>query len=276
MWIWDSRTHQFIVQNALKKCDPFFVNLLHLHQELLIFGIEAPDRIFKDTTNHYYNCTPNEYGIHSGSVIKKINEEINQIHLMLKNPDTIFLHPKIAPFLIPILNTPLKAFIFEIGVLTHYIADLHQPLHTDGKYRFPDEITVHKILEADTRLHLKDFSISLHRRLRIKDPLSYFIKQIYIINHTYNAVIDAYYKMPGKVKTDRWRNCSVVIKFCLGKACQNIANVLLDFEAGSRNFKTQLHHEKLLKKIENSIDYKNSYKIVYYPTGTISIRRVKQ
>ena len=54
MWIWDSRTHQFIVAKALEKCYNPFANMLKIHQELFILGIQAPDRIFKDYTNHYY------------------------------------------------------------------------------------------------------------------------------------------------------------------------------------------------------------------------------
>ncbi|MCF7814285.1 MAG: zinc dependent phospholipase C family protein [Candidatus Cloacimonetes bacterium] len=193
MWNWDSRTHQFIVEKALNKCRSSFKNLLETHSEIFILGIEAPDRIFKDFTNHYYNCTPNHFGYHSGSIVNKIDREIKLIDEMLKNPDKIVLHPKIAPFLKSLLDTPLKAFIFECGVVSHYIADLHQPMHTDGKYRFEDEETVHQILEADTRKHLKDLTITIHRRERIKNPLEFFMFQVYEINSYYDELIAKYY-----------------------------------------------------------------------------------
>ena len=100
MWIWDSRTHQFIVAKALEKCYKPFANMLKIHQGLFILGIQAPDRIFKDYTNHYYNCTPNKYGYHFGSVIKKINNEIQLLSKMVADPNMIFLHSGIAPFLV--------------------------------------------------------------------------------------------------------------------------------------------------------------------------------
>lgn len=272
MWIWDSRTHQFITSKALEKCSNPFSNLLKVHQELFILGIEAPDRIFKDFTNHYFNCTPNDFGAHTGSIINKIASEIEHIHQMLQNPDQIILHHNIAPFLSALLDTPLKAFIFEVGVLSHYIADLHQPMHTDGKYRFEDEETVHQILEADTRLHLNDFVIDLARRHRIDDSLSYFTFQIFEINGFYDDLVDRYFLRTGKVKSDRWEHSREIIESCLSTASQNIANVFLEFEIATKIFKQQAKNAKLLTGIHKKIDRKKNYRLLKYPSGTISLR----
>jgi Zinc dependent phospholipase C len=272
MWIWDSRTHQFITSKALEKCSSSFSNLLKIHQELFILGIEAPDRIFKDFTNHYYNCTPNQFGVHSGSIIKKIAREIQLIQQMLEKPDEIILHHNIAPFLSSLLDTPLKSFIFEMGVLSHYIADLHQPMHTDGKYRFTDEETIHKITEADTRRHLNEFQINLIRRHRIDDPISFFTFQIYEINSFYDDLVDRYFLRPGKVKKDRWENSKVIIEHCLIVAAQNIANVFLKFEHSVQVFKTQKRKAKLLVQIEKTISDKLKYNIITLKSGTVSIR----
>ena len=76
------------------------------------------------------------------------------------------------------MDTLLKAFIFELGVVSHYIADLHQPFHTDGKDRFSDEETVHKFMKADTRRHLAEFTLKLGRRSRIDDPIeNYYLER---------------------------------------------------------------------------------------------------
>lgn len=272
MWIWDSRTHQFIVSKALQKCAEQLNNLLKTHQELFILGIEAPDRIFKDFTNHYCNCTPNQYGVHTGSIINKIDREIAMIHQMLQDPDQIILHNNIAPFLKNLLNTPLKAFIFELGVLSHYIADLHQPMHTDGKYRFDDEETVHKILEADTRLHLDDLNISLQRRRRIDDPLGFFTFQIFEINDFYDEIIDRYYLKPGKVKPDRWQYSKQMIEACLSAAVMNTANVYLGFETAAQIFQNQKKYAVLKQKIAANTNYKNGYYVIKYKSGTVSLR----
>ena len=273
MWIWDSRTHQFIVAKALTKCYPPFANMLKIHQELFILGIQAPDRIFKDFTNHYYNCTPNKYDHHYGSVIKKIDNEIQLLNKMVADPDTIRFHPGIAPFLAAILNTPLKAFIFELGVVSHYIADLHQPFHTDGSDRFPDEETVHQIMEADTRKHLDNFTLDLGRRHKIKNPLEYFTEQIYHINKYYDKLIEYYYLRKGKVKPDRWGNSFTIIQECMTIAAQNIANIYLSFERSNKIFESQIHYAKLIKKVSNSLDVKSKYYLKKYASGTVSIRK---
>ena len=274
MWLWDSRTHQFIVRKALEKSPASFRKLLNVYQGFLILGIEAPDRIFKDFTNHYFNCTPNKYGLHSGRVIKKIAREILLIRNQIENPQKIVLHPKIAPFLKHLLDTPLKAFSFEIGVLSHYVGDLHQPLHTDGKERFEDEESVHKILEADTRLHLNDFSIKLQKkRFRIKDYLSYFETQIYLINKNYDQIIENYYLSHGKVKSDRWERTSPIVEFCLQKAARNTANIFLEFETASRIFAGELKKEKLIRKVKNNIYARNEYEFKRYSSGTVSLKR---
>ena len=272
MWVWDSRTHQFITSKALEKCTKTLSNLFKIHQELFILGIEAPDRIFKDFTNHYYNCTPNQFGVHTGSIIKKIANEIQLIQQMLERPDEIILHHNIAPFLSALLDTPLKAFIFEMGVISHYIADLHQPMHTDGKYRFADEETIHKITEADTRSHLNEFRIKLKRRHRIKEPLSFFTYQIYEINSFYDDLVDRYYLHHGKVKSDRWENSKEIIESCMTTAAQNIANVFLDFEDAPKIFKEHARQAKLIDKIPTKMDRKEKYRLLKYPSGTISLR----
>jgi len=273
MWLWDSRTHQFIVQNALRKSPISFRNMLESEQEYFILGIEAPDRIFKDFTNHYYNCTPNKFGVHSGSVIKKIAKELELIRQQLQNPQKIILHPKIAPFLKSFLNTPLKAFVFETGVISHYIADLHQPLHTDGKERFAFEETVHKIMEADTRLHLNDFSIKLQkRRFRLKNPLTFFEAQIYKINKNYDQIIENYFFNPGKVKPDRWKRTFPIVEYCLQKAAQNIANVYLEFENAPHIFAAQIKKKKIISKIKKNYQPQNVYEFICYPSGTISLK----
>jgi len=272
MWVWDSRTHQYIVAQALQKCYEPFVNMLEVHQELFILGIQAPDRIFKDYTNHYYNCTPNKYGYHFGKVKEKITYEIDLLNNMITEPDVIHLHSGIAPFLESILNTPLKAFIFELGVISHYIADLHQPFHTDGSERFHDEETIHKILEADTRKHLDEFHIELDRRHRIDDPMSYFAEQINFINGYYDALVDNYYLKKGKVKLDRWERSSTIINDCLQLAAQNIANLYLSYERSNRVFKTQINHAKLLISVNEHLKVNRKYYIRKYRSGTISIR----
>lgn len=130
---WNSITHQYITGKAISKCSSRFKSIVNLLKEILVLGIEAPDRIFKDFTYHYYNYTANEYGRHNGKIIDKISAEIELINEMFNNPNLLIHHPGIDEYLKDFLDTSLKSIIFELGCLSHYVADLHQPIHTDGK-----------------------------------------------------------------------------------------------------------------------------------------------
>ena len=180
-----------------------FRDIVNLYPEFFIFGIESPDRIFKDTTNHYYNCTPNEFGYNSGSIISRIEYLVDLCDEMILNPNKIILIKKLQPYIVSMLDTPLKSFIYTLGALTHYISDLHQPFHTDGKYTGLDETTVHKIFEADTRQHLNDLKITLKRRKRIKNIKKEDIKICEdLIFNVYDDALFTFIKYFENIKID--------------------------------------------------------------------------
>ncbi len=272
MWLWDSRTHQFIVSVALNKCSSKFRNFIHLYQEYFIFGIEAPDRIYRDFTNHYYNCTPNNQNYHSGKIVDKIVSKIHSLKALKQEPQMIVISKEVPPFIASLLNTPTKNFVYELGVLLHYLSDLHQPFHTDGKYRFDDEETIHKIMEADVRKHLSDFSFDLKRRKRILDYHDFFMDKIFEINEFYDDLVNFYYKSIGKVKRDRWENSFQIIQTCLNEGIQNCANIMLEFENITTIYKNEIKREKLLQKIQLQVNAQKKYSFRKYPTGSISLK----
>jgi len=272
MWYWDSRTHQFIMEQALKKCNPRFVKLLEVEQKMLLLGIEAPDKILADFTNHYYNCTPNSYGYHYGRVINKICNKLELLKQLLKTPNEIIIDQSYPPFLRLFLDSPLKVFCFELGTLSHYVADLHQPFHTDGKEHFADEDVIHKVLEADVRKHLDELKITLHRRSKIKKPEEYFTNKVYEINKFYDSLVENYYLGKGKVKQERWIHSKQIIEYCINEAAQTIANIILGLEDSAKVFDKAKKFTLIQTKIKDDMDFHNSYKIRTYKSGTISIR----
>jgi len=82
-WIWKPSTHLKINQLALQKMSKKFQKFINIYQHLFQLGVIAPDKIFADTSNHYYNITPNSNGYHSGTVVKKIEKEIMLIYQMM-------------------------------------------------------------------------------------------------------------------------------------------------------------------------------------------------
>lgn len=275
MWIWDSRTHQFIAEKALQHSKLSLQKIIEIHPEYFIFGIESPDRIFKDTANHYYNCTPNKFGYNSGSVVSRINYLVNLCDEMLSNPNKIILIKDLQPYIILMLDTPLKSFIYTLSALTHYISDLHQPFHTDGKYTGLDEITVHKIFEADTRKHLQDLTISLKRRKKIKNINDEFYSRIYEINKFYRPLFNNYYLSSGKVRKDRWEKSISIANICISKAIQMNSNIFLRFENSIKAFKPQINKIKLKNKLSQKLKICNSYQLRCYHSDSILIKKKK-
>lgn len=272
-WLWNPTTHILICEKALQKMSPFFNDLVNTYPEYFELGILAPDKLFCDTTNHYYNCTPNPSGYHHGRVVEKIQKEIALIKHIVDNATSLVYHPKCDPYLKHILNNPLKIIVFELGVISHYVADLHQPFHTDGKYRFEYEEVPHKIYEADVRKHFNELTIDIGvRRYRIKNISSYLYKRIYEINKLYDKLLSYYFLNPKKVKPDRWSQANKTSEKFLSLAAKCIANVWFLFEDRLNVYKKLLKNIRILQYIQNNIDFDRSNRLKVYPSGTMSIR----
>ncbi len=289
IWTWNPSTHIKICRLALRKMSRQFNLLIDVYPEYFELGIICPDKIFCDTTNHYYNCTPNEKGYHYGSVVKKIQKETILIHEILSNKNSLIYHPKCAGYLKKIIDNPLKIIVFELGVISHYVADLHQPFHTDGKYRFEYEEVPHKVYEADVRKNFGALHLNIgKRRYRIKSPTipspigsgtagtgidEYFYSQIYKSNKYYDKLVDSYFLSPGKVKPDRWETSIYLTEDCISRAIESTANIWFLFEEEIKQYKKQIRHYTLMAKLHKNIDLKCSYYLKVYPSGTLSLRK---
>jgi hypothetical protein len=275
-WIWNPATHIQLCKLALTKMSSFFNELISVYPEYFELGIIAPDKLFCDTTNHYYNCTPNPSGYHYGSVVKKIIKEIELIENMIENRDSLIYHPNCSYYLKHILDNPVKILAFEFGVISHYIADLHQPFHTDGKYRFDYEEVPHRIYEADVRKHFGELQLDVgKRRYRISNLEDYLYNTIYKINKSYDPLINYYFLTPNKVKADRWEKAKSKTEKFLSEAAKCIANIWFPFESHLKVYKKQLKNIYLMQELNKAVDLDGSYYLKIYNSGTMSIRRRK-
>ena len=57
---------------------PFFRELVldPIRRGYFVLGVIAPDKLFCDFTNHYFNCTPTKSGRHYGKVHEKVEREV--------------------------------------------------------------------------------------------------------------------------------------------------------------------------------------------------------
>ena len=82
---WYSNTHEEISELAVASMPPFFRELVldPIRRGYFVLGVIAPDKLFCDFTNHYFNCTPTKSGRHYGKVHEKVKREVKLIRDML-------------------------------------------------------------------------------------------------------------------------------------------------------------------------------------------------
>lgn len=236
MYKWYSNTHETmssLAVNSMPKILQRLVSNFNL-KGFFILGIVSPDRLFCDFSNHYRNITPTNRGYHYGKVHEKVKKEVVLIKGMLQNTKEVILHPKASSFFQGIIDTPLKAIIFELGVLSHYIADAHQPLHTDGKLRYPkinyNEIPFHREYEKDVKKNLGKFSkayltskISKKKLIIVRDPEKFILNKIKKFNKYYDIIFEEYYPLKEHSKKMRFEKVFPITRICFNQAVRSIS-----------------------------------------------------
>jgi len=275
---------------ALQYMSPLFQEIVNRNKSYFELGVIAPDRLFKDTINHYYNVSK---GV--GKVHKKVSSEVQLIKKMLANLDRVILHEKAEEYLYGIMDTPLKTIVFELGVISHYIADARQPLHTDSKKHYSDmeftEELVHKIYEFDARrkdnlMELKSNSIreinaiNKERKKKLVDNEveDFILSSVKEGNKYYDVIVDAYYLSPTKIQTyksGRYKKVRDLTQKCFNNAVRDIISIWKIFESDN-NFTAlskDLHLSEIINKVYKSLDKNKTYSIHQYKNGNIKLIR---
>lgn len=133
LYPWSYHTHRKITSDAIRLMPDAFKGEFSAYKEHFLRGATDPDTLLKDFRNHVYH----PYDSYQ-SGLSRIQELFNKLVEMVEN--------KCEPEKI--------AYIF--GLISHYIADINQPLHTDGVRRDPDESTYHAKFERDLNRYLSN------------------------------------------------------------------------------------------------------------------------
>lgn len=279
---WYSNTHEVMSSLAMRSMPQFLQDLVYnpLLRGFFILGVVAPDRLFCDFSNHYYNCTPTKKGYHYGKVHEKVKKEIELINKMLDNTNEVILHPKASNFFRGVIDTPIKAIIFELGVVSHYVADAHQPFHTDGKLRYPDkkfnEIPSHRAFEQDVRKNLKDLmksylasSISRKKPRKITNFEKYMLVQSKKRNKYYDKLVDVYYPPNKYNKKTRFKKVLRLTKVCFNNSVYSIRSVWGSLNKIEEKLSESAKFEKVLNEMKNRLNRKLTYKVKLFKNKNI-------
>lgn len=130
---WSYHTHRKITADAVRLMPESFRQEFSGHKSHFLKGSTDPDTMIKDFANHAYHPD----GSHVDGLYRVISIYDKAVELISKkeSPD------KVA---------------YLLGLLSHYVADLNQPLHTAGSERDPSESEYHSKFERDLNPHLKD------------------------------------------------------------------------------------------------------------------------
>lgn len=211
---WSAKTHQKIVKEALYSLPKEYQRKLIPYMEEMLNGSVAPDRVYRDFDNHVFHVHGNK-----GKGPEKIRQKYLEIVNLIQE------------------KRPWRLIAFELGVLSHYIADLNQPLHTDTSKK---EDLFHSKYEKDAEVINPKLSNKL---IFINYPMSYIIESVLKANSYYKIIEKAYLSESG------FSNVSKITQDQINKATYDVACYFYSaLERGSKG-------TSILDLINDFIDY---------------------
>ncbi|MEF3169176.1 MAG: zinc dependent phospholipase C family protein [Deltaproteobacteria bacterium] len=163
--------HPMIAQRAFETLPESMKAELRPHVPTILWGSTVPDLLWQDWENHVWDVHGRTGA--QGRGPEKIAELLSSLERMLADD------PR-----------DLNEIAFHMGILSHYISDLNQPLHTDDYA--PAEVWVHGIYEEDAWIHEHEVPIEFRGFSLYTDPYSSARSEAERANHYYEAIIRAY------------------------------------------------------------------------------------
>lgn len=164
---WSYHTHRRLTADAIRLMPEDFRNQFAAQKASFLKGATDPDTLIKDFTNHVYHS--------DGSMVDglyRIKDLFRTAAEMIRTG----------------AEPGQTAYI--LGLMSHYIADLNQPLHTAGSERNPDESEFHIRYERDLNPHLKNLALP-----------SLACRPVYDIEQRVKEMTAAAYREYGAIET---------------------------------------------------------------------------
>ncbi len=171
---WSYHTHRKLTADAVRLMPDAFRNQFAGHKASFLKGSTDPDTLIKDFTNHVYHP--------DGSMVDglyRIKDLFNTTAGLIRNQ-----------------SEPEK-IAYMLGLMSHYIADLNQPLHTAGSERNPDESEYHIRYERDLNKELRNLQLPEVSYRPVTD-VDQRVKEMAGIAHREYDAIDRAYRGGGQ------------------------------------------------------------------------------
>ncbi len=168
---WSYHTHRKIAADALYRMPAFFQKRFFQFKETILRGSTDPDMLLKDFQNHYYNVHTRRKSQEAPGYIRDMFESISgKIRRSESDED-------IARWL---------------GLLSHYVGDLNQPLHTDGDEVDPTEDTYHSKFEKEVEGNLSKIKVASITFNPVAKPVERVMEMVEAANPFYGDIGKAY------------------------------------------------------------------------------------
>lgn len=144
LYAWGYHTHRKLTAEAFKHMPEAFQQRFQKHKKAFLKGSTDPDTLIMDFQNHIFYPDGRQTG-----GLYRIQDLFNRSVELLSSSES---DEKTA---------------YMMGLMSHYIADLNQPLHTAGSERDPSEGSYHSLHEKDINRNLRRFTFSFFRERQI-------------------------------------------------------------------------------------------------------------
>ncbi len=166
---WSYHTHRKLTADAVRLMPDVFRNQFAGQKASFLKGSTDPDTLIKDFTNHVYHP--------DGSMVDglyRIKDLFNTTAGLVRN------------------RAEPEKIAYMLGLMSHYIADLNQPLHTAGSERNPDESEYHTRYERDLNKELRNLQLPGVSYRPVTDVEQRVKEMAGIAHREYDAVDRAY------------------------------------------------------------------------------------
>jgi len=166
---WSYHTHRKLTADAVRLMPDAFRNQFAGQKASFLKGSTDPDTLIKDFTNHVYHP--------EGSMVDglyRIKDLYNTTAGLIRN------------------QAEPEKIAYMLGLMSHYIADLNQPLHTAGSERNPDESEYHTRYERDLNKELSNLQLPEINYRPVTDVEQRVKEMTSSANREYDAIDRAY------------------------------------------------------------------------------------
>jgi competence ComEA-like helix-hairpin-helix protein len=168
---WSYHTHRKIVADALARMPESFQKRFGPFKESFLQGSTYPDSDLKDFQNHVYH-------VHGGGRMRESATFFREVFESLVG--------RIKR------GEPDAESARWFGLFSHYIADLNQPLHTDGESVDPDEDEYHMKFERDVESQLSKIPLAPIQYQPAIKPVERLMSMVEQANKRYLEIGRAY------------------------------------------------------------------------------------